>query len=643
MANKYKDLTVEQILDKDFYLELLDIQNDLDRESDIALARERAKELKKTGPFDKMLKAAKKEKLEIAIEESKDRQNDFSDDEKGDVKFNTGIWHVTDNGVVGYTDQGKLNACPHPIYIDQFSENVQDGTETVRIVWKKNGVWKNMIIEKNLIASFSKIVDALSAKGIVITSESAKAMVKYLADLETVNLNTGNIRHIKSTSKLGWINNEFVPYEGEIEIDSMDNFSGIIDSIGESGDYMTWLKLVKDIRSTERFEPRIYMAAALASVLIEKLGTLSFIVNLWGETGKGKTVALYLATSIYGNPDGEYISNSRSTTTALEVRSDFLNNFPVMIDDLSQMSDKYDGSFSDLVYQLCDGGKSRSNAKLGINKKSKWKCAILTNCERNIIDEHTRAGAINRVIDVEMEEGYIFENGNYVVNVLKENYGFLGKKFIALIRELGQDKIRSIYDKYLTKLKAETQKRNEVKENKQLEPMAAVLTADELLEQNFFKDGIRLDFNRCYELLKSQEDIDENSRTYDELMATVASYSNSNFIVFEESKPKQTPSSSPIYGKLYIKRNDRRVQITTKAFNKWVKEAGNSSSSFIAWARRHGYLLAANKAVNINGSTAKCIELSIPIPDSDDEKSQDGFENLEQFSEHYQAELPFKN
>ena len=72
MANKYKDLTVEQILDKDFYLELLDIQNDLDRESDIALARERAKELKKTGPFDKMLKAAKKEKLEIAIEESKD-------------------------------------------------------------------------------------------------------------------------------------------------------------------------------------------------------------------------------------------------------------------------------------------------------------------------------------------------------------------------------------------------------------------------------------------------------------------------------------------------------------------------------------------------------------------------------------------
>lgn len=640
MANKYKDLTVEQILDKDFYLELVSIPDDLNRESDIALARLRAKELKQTDPFDKLLKAAKKEKLEIEAEESKNRQNDFTDDEKCDVKFNTGIWHVTDNGVVGYTERGKLDACPHPIYIEQFSENVQDGTETVKLVWKKNGQWKNMIVEKNLIASFSKIVDALSAKGIVITSESAKAMVRYLADLETYNLNTDNIRNIKSTSKLGWINGEFVPYEGNIEIDSMENFSGIIDSIGEKGDYIEWFNLVKDIRSNGRFEPRIYMAAALASVLIEQLGTLSFIVNLWGETGKGKTVALYLATSIYGNPDGEYISNSRSTTTALEVRSDFLNNFPVMIDDLSQMSDKYDGSFSDLVYQLCDGGKSRSNAKLGINKKSKWKCAILTNCERNIIDEHTRAGAINRVIDVEMEDGYIFENGNYVVNVLKENYGFLGRKFINLIRELGEDHIRKLYEKYLNKLKAETKKRNEVKENKQLEPMATVLAADELLEKHFFKDKIRLDFSKCYELLKSQEDIDENARTYDELVSTIMSYSKSNFAVYKgESKQPELPTSSPYYGRIYIKQHDDNIAyVATKYFNKWVKEAGNESNSFKAWCERRDLIDFKNKTINLNGSSVKCIGLII---EKKEDKDKDGFLNEDDYLEQNDVEPPF--
>ena len=640
--NKYKNYTAEDFLSDELYFNLLNIENQFERQREIKLARMAADDCKgiRLQDFDELLKAAKKEEKERLIEEASRRTVDFKD--RPELDYKTGIWVVNDHGVVGYTDRGKLEACPHPIYIEKFSDNVQDGSETVKIVWKKSGVWKNIIVEKNLISSFSKIVDALSAKGVLVTSESAKAMVKYLADFETCNLDRQDMR-VLSTSKLGWIKDKFVPYENGIEIDSMENFSGIIESIGEYGDYQEWFKLVSDIRSTERFEPRIYMAAALASLLIEKLGTLSFIVNLWGETGKGKTVALYLATSIYGNPDGEYISNSRSTTTALEVRSDFLNNFPVMIDDLSQMSDKYDGSFSDLVYQLCDGGKSRSNAKLGINKKSKWKCAILTNCERNIIDEHTRAGAINRVIDVEMEEGYIFENGNYVVNVLKNNYGFMGKKFVALIRELGSDHIRKIYDKHLDKLKAETQKRNEVKENKQLEPMAVVLAADELLEKHFFKDGIKLDFNKCYELLKSQEDIDENARTYDELMATVASYSNGNFIVIQDGKADQIPSTSPIYGKLYLKRNDRKVVITSKAFNKWIKEAGNSSNSFIAWARRHGYILATNKATNINGTTVKCIELTMPIPDDDDENNSEGFENVEQFQEHYQGELPFKD
>lgn len=627
MANKFKNYTKEDFLSDELYFNLLNIENEFDRERQIKLAREAVKENKliKLKDFDDLLKAAKKEERERLIEEASKRTVDFKD--KPELDYKTGMWVVNDHGVVGYTDRGKLEACPHPIYIEKFSDNVQDGSETVKIVWKKSGIWKSIIVEKNLISSFSKIVDALSAKGVLVTSESAKAMVKYLADFETCNLDRTDMR-VLSTSKLGWIKDKFVPYEDGIEIDSMENFSGIIDSITECGEYQDWFKLVSDIRSNGRFEPRIYMAAALASLLIEKLGTLSFIVNLWGETGKGKTVALYLATSIYGNPDGEYISNSRSTTTALEVRSDFLNNFPVMIDDLSQMSDKYDGSFSDLVYQLCDGGKSRSNAKLGINKKSKWKCAILTNCERNIIDEHTRAGAINRVIDVEMEEGYIFENGNYVVNILKENYGFMGKKFVALIRKLGSDHIRKIYERHLDKLKAETQKRNEVKENKQLEPMAVVLTADELLEKHFFKDGIILDFNKCYDLLKSQEDIDENGRTYDELMNTVAGYANSNFIITKRDGRPQSASSSPIYGKIYLK--ERIVYIKSKDFNKWVKEAGNSSNSFVAWAKRHELLVDRNKAVNLSGVTSKCVGLKLPKNEGEDE---DGFESFQSYFE----------
>ena len=44
------------------------------------------------------------------------------------------------------------------------------------------------------------------------------------------------------------------------------------------------------------------MAASFASVLLEPLKVLPFVLHLWGTTGTGKTVALMVAMSIWGNP-----------------------------------------------------------------------------------------------------------------------------------------------------------------------------------------------------------------------------------------------------------------------------------------------------------------------------------------------------
>ena len=115
----------------------------------------------------------------------------------------------------------------------------------------------------------------------------------------------------------------------------------------------------------------------------------------------------------------------------------FLTTFPMLIDDMAQLKNKYDGDFSELIYMLCSGkGKDRANVTLGLNKQTTWRNVILTNGEHSLVTETMQGGAINRIVDVRMDEGYIFENGNQVVETIKANYGFAGRLFIETIGQI---------------------------------------------------------------------------------------------------------------------------------------------------------------------------------------------------------------
>ena len=432
--------TIESIMDEDDLLA---------REVMIQEAMDRAEQLKCLTKFKTLINAAKKEEkrlIELAkrdVRAGAKTSNNVTDFTGCDESYDCGAWVANDNGVRTYTVMGERLACYHPIIPVARMINIQTGKEKVKLKFKKGAMWKDIVIDKSIIASSSKIV-ALADYGVSVTSENSKALVSYLSDVENLNVEEIEVRN--STSKLGWIKDDFVPYDVNVYFDNESNFKMLYESIRKEGKREKWYDLVKGIRATSRLEPKIYMASAFASVLIEPLNALPFIVNLWGDTGKGKTVALMLAASIYAFPgNNEYVTDPKSTITALETRTNFLNNFPVLIDDMSQIKNRFDDDFSTLVYFLCSGkGKERSNVNLGINATNSWKNVFLTNNEHSLVTETMQGGAVNRIIDVEMEEGYIFDNGNHVVEVIKKNYGYAGEEFIELVKDIGFDEISKI-------------------------------------------------------------------------------------------------------------------------------------------------------------------------------------------------------
>ncbi|WP_313132610.1 DUF927 domain-containing protein [Anaerocolumna sp.] len=431
-------LTAESILEDDIFCEIMEQDDEIYKARLLLTLTDRAAELGVKTKFEKLLAAYKKEKVkydkenrpEVIESNTLDRLTDFDGKH---TQMRCGNWIANGNGVRTFGPfGGEILACYHPILPIQRLINAETGKEKIKLAYKKGPKWKEIIIDKGVIASANKIV-GLADYGISVTSENARNLVKYLSDIENMNIDL--IGTQMSTSKLGWIEGEFMPYGKGIIFDNEVRFKETYESILEFGNEDTWMNLVRKIRKSGRFEPKIYIIGSLASALIEPLNALPFIINLWGDTGKGKTVAIMLAASVWAYPGGnDYVTDPKSTVTALELRLDFLNNFPMLIDDMAQLKDKYSGDFSELVYMLCSGkGKDRANATLGLNKSTSWRNVILTNGEHSLVTETMQGGAVNRIIDVEMGDGYIFENGNYIVETIKQNYGFCGTKFIDAI------------------------------------------------------------------------------------------------------------------------------------------------------------------------------------------------------------------
>lgn len=594
-STKISEIPKETLISTDFAQSIFDTYADdeVGRQDYINEALQRAKELQVVSIFRNNIKLIdKQEKKRIKEEERKkaaERRNLPSDNvctfeiDDEDIVFNTGRWIVSNDGV--YTYDGFMNmvfACRYPICIVQRMRNKDTAREQVLIAWVKDGQKRSIPVPRGTLASASKIV-SLADFGVPVTSENARHLINYFDEFE--NLNSAIIPEIISTCKCGWYKDLFVPYyENDIHFEPTASYKVLKDAIVGHGDFTLWLNTIKDIRKNGRIEPLIYLAASFGSVIPSRLDMLPFIVNLYGETGKGKTVSLKVAASIWGNPEGRgFISESNSTLNALEMKLDVLNNIPLMIDDLAKIQKEDSRKLTEMVYMLAaGGGKNRLTRELDMRYTSNWCNIILTNMERPITDDTMQGGAINRVLDFEMQDGYIFQNANEIVNILSKNYGYAGDLFTRIIAKHGNDYIKEMIEKYKEIIKKKAAEINEQKEEKQIAPLAILLTADEISEQEIFQDGIRLDLDYCVKSLKSIKEVSEMQRAYNSFSDAVTIH----HLNFENNAFE-----------LWGKRNytDHTVAIFPTKLNEIAQEYNFNSKQFISWCYANNLLICSDE------------------------------------------------
>lgn len=515
------------------------------------------------------------------------------------MELDAGDWRCDAMGVVRETGNGGTEiACIHPIMPVERYVNIDTGEEKIKIAYFNGKYWRDAIISKLDAFDASKVI-RLAAIGVSVTTKTARALADYLCYIEGKNKDI--IPETESVSRLGYIGSgeQFSPYVEKLVFDGDTNYSTIYDAITEHGKYDKWLETAVKCRN-DSITVQIMLAASFASVLIKKIGALCFFVHLWGaDSGTGKSVALMLAASVWGDPEiGKYPQTFNATQVGHEKTAAFLNNIPMCIDELQLSRDSHGHSKFD-VYQLAQGvGRTRGNKGGGVDRTPVWALCVLTTGESPIVSENAGAGAVNRVIDIECRASdAVIRDGIGVSRIIKRNYGFAGKKFVEALTEDIFSEAQQSYERYFKELSSGTTT------EKQAMAASMILTADELADKFIFKTGKHLTVSQISEFLKSKASVSVGERGYAYMCDWVAM--NTNRFKSEES------NSGDCYGVI----DNDFAYINNTVFRKAAGDAGFDARALLSWMKTNGFIQTRGRAFTknkrINGIATECVVMQL--------------------------------
>lgn len=561
--------------------------------------------------FDKNYKKYKENK-ENAIKESYSKNNTLlTFPEMNGVVYNTNKYEIDENNFIleNIQDVGKILVCYHPILPIEKYKNLEDGTEKIKIGFYIEEKWNYIIVEKSLISSSQSIIQ-LSDVGVAVTSENAKALVKYLAEIE--NLNKDLIKTNISTSKLGWIGNDvLMPYSDKYEFDNNKDVPNVKERFGESGTLEKWVGFFKERRKYNSIS-RIIMAGAIASILLKRIKQNGFTLHIWGTSEYGKSVACMVAQSMYGNPEmtgGKGIGiNFNFTAAGLEYRLGTYNNIPLFINEMQHQKDAKD--YDKILFLIAEGqGKSKSTKSGGIARDNYWNNIVITNGEKNIIKTNSNAGAYNRCISLEIKD-HSYENLIEVSDFVKENYGTVIREILKHIDEYD---CKNIFKKFLDSLKdVDTTEKQKIL-------VAELMLGDKILTDIIFKDEYYIKLEDLSDSLISKSQIAVEERA----LEVIKDWYISEKRHFFDRKDDTEEEKIELYGK---KMQDGYIAFIPSILRDKLNDNGFDYVEVVnAWKRKN-YLRCDKdrntKNVRFGSNTVKCIVLDIRLKDEEEDLEQ---------------------
>lgn len=215
----------------------------------------------------------------------------------------------------------------------------------------------------------------------------------------------------RCVDRLGWYGEIFVTANECIgdtkEKVVFQNTNAVDPALSSSGTVEQWRASIGQLASGNS-RLIFAIATAFAPSLAKLVGEDSGGFHLRGASSSGKSTALKVAASVWGNPQ-DYCRLWRSTSNGLEGLAALHNDGLLLLDELSQIDPREAG---ESAYLLANGqGKTRASRTGTVKPSSRWALFFLSAGEESLTSlmaragQRTNAGQEIRLADIEADAG----------------------------------------------------------------------------------------------------------------------------------------------------------------------------------------------------------------------------------------------
>ena len=353
----------------------------------------------------------------------------------------------------------------------------------------------------------------------------------------------------------------------------------IVRYVKQAGTFEQWLKSARLFNDPGYEFHAFAMLCGFATPLMEFTNVNGIVLSLYGESGTGKTGALYGAMSIWGNPESLTVNDA--TPNALTQRMITSKNITFGLDEQTNLDGKV---ASDVVYKTSAGRpKIRLMSSANQERESEFITRLITIITSNnsLIDiistykSNTTAEEM-RILEPTITKpnvpGYelTLERGIEMFEQLKNNYGHAGTPYIQEVLKIGPEEL-------LRRIKIAHMHVSDKYTNSGEYRFLSNLIVGVMLAERILRDMDMLHFNmdRIMEVVgkefnriiagKKRADADDRG----DVLGDFINKNIQNMLVVHDHKVKVTPR-----GPLYIRAevDSSHIYISTSALKQYLHE-----------------------------------------------------------------------
>jgi putative DNA primase/helicase len=278
----------------------------------------------------------------------------------------------------------RFRVFARPLVVLSLAEE-DGGAVWVTLGWWTGTAWARATIPQTTALNHNRITDV---EGLGVSTVGAKAVVRYVEafiDINRMRLPVG-----RASVRMGWQEGGGFLWGRTLLADGArtkvaaltppEGMDAVIAGFTSRGTFDGWRRAHGLVAQY----PRIALAvlAALVPPMLKMVPSApNFVVDWAGMTSTGKTTALRVAASIWGDPSdqGALVQSWASSKVYVERLAGMTSDLPVLLDDTKKAGDTR--VIAKLVYDITTGRGAGRGTVTGVQATGTWRTVLLSTGE----------------------------------------------------------------------------------------------------------------------------------------------------------------------------------------------------------------------------------------------------------------------